>query len=221
MSKQGFFILLIVGLFSVGATHAQTTYYVKTGGSDALDGLTWGNAFATLQKAIESVSSGNEIWVAAGTYYPSAHPRDITESPTLTDRDFTFHLVDGVAIYGGFAGSETLLSQRDTAANPTILSGDIGVIDDTSDNTYHVLLSVNDTATTIVDGFTITKGNADVGTLITIEGLIVGRSNGGGFANVRSDLSLSNLVINANKATFGAGMNNFDNASPELTNVLL
>ena len=221
MSKKGIFILLIVGLFSVGVTHAQTTYYVKTGGSDALDGLTWGNAFATPAKAIENVSSGDEIWVASGTYKPSAHPRNITGSPTLTDRDFTFHLVDGVAMYGGFAGTETLLSQRDVIANPTILSGDIGTIDDTSDNTFHVLLSVNDAATTVVDGITISDGNANGAGTITIETESFLRNSGGGMANRSSSPTLTNVSFSNNAAgSDGGGMYNVD-SSPALTDVMV
>ena len=33
---------------------------------------------------------------------------------------------NGVGIYGGFLGTETLRSQRNPASNVTVLSGDIG-----------------------------------------------------------------------------------------------
>ena len=48
-------------------------------------------------------------------------------------------LAEGVEVYGGFAGTETLLSERNPAANITILSGDIGTLGDPSDNCYHVV----------------------------------------------------------------------------------
>ncbi len=43
-----------------------------------------------------------------------------------TDRTISFELKNGVAIYGGFAGTETLRTQRNPATNVTVLSGDIG-----------------------------------------------------------------------------------------------
>ena len=114
-------VLLSLGLFCIltcTIAEAQVTYYVKSDGNDTSNGLSWGTAYATVQKAIESAVSGDEIWVAAGTYIPSAYPRGTSG---LTDqRDFTFHLRDGVAMYGGFAGTESDLSERIIADNPTV-----------------------------------------------------------------------------------------------------
>src|SRR5206468_4039695 len=74
----------------------------------------------------------------------------------------------GVALYGGFAGGEALLSQRDWAAHPTILSGDLNGDDapgfgNKGDNVYQVLVAIGSaiTASTVLDGFTVTGGNAD------------------------------------------------------------
>jgi hypothetical protein len=81
---------------------------------------------------------------------------------TGTDRTVSFALESGVALYGGFAGSETLREQRDWETNVTTLSGDIGVAEDSSDNSYHVVVAlywVDATAT--LDGFTVRGGNAD------------------------------------------------------------
>ena len=55
--------------------------------------------------------SGENIWVAAGTYKPGGSRSD------------TFVLVSDVALYGGFQGTETSLDQRDPRIHETILSG--------------------------------------------------------------------------------------------------
>ena len=85
----------------------------------------------------------------------------------------TFTLQNGLALYGGFDGSETLFSQRSYTTNVTILSGDIsqndttsaGIVTDASlqngnDNTRHVVYASNSDSTAILDGFTVTAGRA-------------------------------------------------------------
>jgi len=59
----------------------------------------------------------------------------------------------GVALYGGFYGTETTRTQRDWNANVTTLSG-------ASDNSYHVVTGTTGAA---LDGFTVTGGNASAG----------------------------------------------------------
>lgn len=81
-------------------------------------------------------------------------------SASGTDRDSTFQLVDRVAVYGGFAGTETSLSERDWAANVTVLSGDIGTAVE-SDNSYHAVTGNGTNVTAVLDGFTITEGYAN------------------------------------------------------------
>lgn len=48
-------------------------------------------------------------------------------------------MVECVQIYGGFAGNEADISERDISSNETIRSGKIGVEGDSSDNVYHVI----------------------------------------------------------------------------------
>lgn len=135
---------------------AQGIIRVKPSGNDANDGSSWPSAMRTLQAALFAISSygspADEIWVAAGTYAPTDG----------TDRTATFQLQSGVAIYGGFAGSETSRDARNWEANVTTLSGDIGVIGDNSDNSYHVVTANATDSTAILDGFTIADGNASI-----------------------------------------------------------
>lgn len=114
------------------APPTATILYVNESGSSSNNCSSWTDA-CDLQTALIKATAGDEIWVAAGTYRPTArnHPAD--------PRSATFVVKPGVALYGGFAGTETGREQRDWQADPTILSGDIGVEGDASDNSYHVV----------------------------------------------------------------------------------
>jgi hypothetical protein len=139
---------------------------VDTGSND---GLTWDSAFLTLQDALAVVLENEDIWVAAGTYYPD-------EGGTQIDNDefSTFTLKPGVGIYGGFIGDETDLQARAPYVNLTILSGDIDgndinidgndvaeTVDDIAGlNAFQILNGVAIDAYAVLDGFTVTAGNA-------------------------------------------------------------
>ncbi|MFN0214910.1 MAG: hypothetical protein ACKVT2_11695 [Saprospiraceae bacterium] len=147
MRKISTLILLIQSLH----LSAQSTIYVNQnvqGGQQ--NGTSWADAFPDLRQALAISTNGDAIWVAQGTYYPT----------TTTDRSISFALKQGVKIYGGFIGTETALTQRNIEQNETTLSGNIGNPEGT-DNTYHVLYGTGLDSTTILDGFTITKGVAN------------------------------------------------------------
>ena len=74
----------------------------------------------------------------------------------------SFNISSGVAVYGGFAGTETARKPRNPATNVTTLSGEIGSNIILNDNSYHVVhmdgTTTSVTSTTVLDGFTITAG---------------------------------------------------------------
>src|SRR5262245_5226750 len=139
-------------------------WYVDTTATGANDGTSWTDAFLNLQRAIElahACEGVDEIWVAAGTHYPDR----LNQYPQGNgDPLATFHLYNGVSIYGGFLGlhhpslpgGETELGQRDPEKNLTILSGNIG--DDSffplPPDTQRVLTAEYGNAG-LLDGFTI------------------------------------------------------------------
>src|SRR5512143_979561 len=126
-----------------------TTIYVRAAAAGANDGTSWANAYTDLQTALAAAVASDEIWVAAGAYKPTA----------TTDRTISFALKNGVGIYGGFAGGETLRGQRNPEVNVTILSGDIGTPGSAADNSYHVVTTdASVTSSAVLDGFTITAG---------------------------------------------------------------
>ncbi len=172
------------------------------------DGTSWANAYADLESALGNARSGDQIWVARGVYRPAVG--------VLDARMAAFHLVDGVAVYGGFAGDEFRLDQRDVIANETVLSGDIGAVDDPADNAYHVVMADGTGPGTRLDGFVITGGRADgrepndrgagvlarMGTLHMARCRIVNNvaAAGGGVMNIDGDVTVVNTSFTGNVA---------------------
>lgn len=207
------------------ATYTGNIAYVNFAATGLNNGTSWANAFTELESAINASRNCGvtQIWIAKGTYKPT---KDAFANPTPTDpRDKTFYLYDGVAIYGGFAGTETAVSQRVTS-NVTILSGDIGNIGDKTDNCYHVVVSVNDANTTILDGLSIKYGNANGSSSINLETNNIYRYYGGGVINILSSINVKNVVFSENSTGTsvnnnerGAGFYN-EGGSPTLLNVV-
>jgi len=177
------------------------------------DGLSWATAFTNTQAALAVAISGDEVWVAEGVYTPGS----------ADQRDATFTLKNGVALYGGFAGTETSLNQRDWAANITVLSGDIDNNDTNTDgnyiaetasdiqgaNSYHVVTASGADSTAVLDGFVVTAGQAHGSSPNDL---------GGGMYNNSSSPTLSHVTFSGNSAYYGGGMYN-DYSNPTLTNV--
>ena len=201
-------ILAASGLFT--CTAYAVTIFVDEDASGDNSGESWTHAFTDLQDALSEASQGDEIWVAEGIYKPSV------QFDTSDVRSAAFRMKNEVAIYGGFDPSigDIAFEDRDWNNNATIASGDIGIEGDKIDNCYHIFYHPDDTnldSTAILDGLTITSGNANNST--------DSHCHGGGMHNSSSSPALTNCIFTNNSAGYkGGGMYNKSSSSPTLTN---
>lgn len=172
--------VMFLAFFLAGTAAAQSKiYYVSSRATDTGDGSSWANA-TTLTKALDKAVAGDQIWVQG---FDTLTGGNLYVAPKEG-----FAVKSGVQLYGGFAGTESRLSQRVTLGKPyqlkyrSVLSGDIqkndtvGSVDlifpangTRSDNATHVL-SVNldptqasgnnNTYPTVINGFSIGNGQA-------------------------------------------------------------
>ncbi|OQP60707.1 hypothetical protein A3860_32425 [Niastella vici] len=180
--------------------------YVNANNPTPGAGTSWATAYNDLNAAIAASAFpghyGDEIWVAQGTYKPT----------TTTNRSATFLCTFGYSLYGGFNGTETARTQRDPKTYITILSGDIGVTGDASDNSYHVVTLQGFQGGRDFDGFTIRDGNANAG----YPGSTTPQADncGGGvlelaLAGDNSRADLKNDIITNNFAVYGGGFGSY------------
>ena len=204
------FFILFVLIFSQFAApqpaYAASIIRVVPGGSTSAGcGDTWANACG-LQYALTSVAiAGDEIWVAQGVYKPT----------TTSDPDIYFTIVNGVSVYGGFNGTESNLADRNPSLYETVLSGDIGTPGDNTDNTHHVVVAVDITLLTLLDGFTVSGGYSDSGSSTwgsTGAGIYISHSN--------QNLKLSRITVDSNFAFNGGGIGAFV-SNPVLEKVII
>ncbi|GAB3959329.1 hypothetical protein GCM10028805_55240 [Spirosoma harenae] len=180
-STRIFFFFL--GLLFSFSSQAQTIRYVKPSTNGSGDGSSWSNATADLQGAINSLTAtGGQVWVAAGLYKPTS----------TTARTISFTLKDNVIVYGGFAGSENTPSERPISRpSSSTLSGNIGDERTNADNSYHVVSCQDVKNITVLDGFVITRGNANE----------EANNQGGGLFSERSNIQIINCLFTANAAS--------------------
>lgn len=165
--------LIFIFIASLGA-FSQTVFVAQDANGN---GTSWADASGDLMAVLAAASPNSEIWVKEGTYLPTT-----CSDCVFNDRNQRFEIPDGVRIYGGFAGSESEISQRDIEAHPSILSGDINEDGTLGNNSFTVVYTKDVSAATIVDGFVISGGNADQNTA----GLGTPPSSGGGWFNLGS-----------------------------------
>jgi len=103
--KHFYLFLFLILAISFSELKADVLYVKPGTTSTAWQNQT--NVYSDLQTALAAAVAGDEVWVAAGIYKPT----------TAGNRDISFELKDGVHYYGGFAGDETELSQRDWRLN--------------------------------------------------------------------------------------------------------
>ncbi len=157
-----FFATVVAACLATTLAHAgEQVLYVAASSTGANNGSSWADAYIDLQSAMDAAEQSGgaitQIWVASGTYKPSK--RTDPEDP----RSATFNLIDSVSLYGGFAGFESSLDEREIDANPTILSGDFNGDDlpefvNYEENARHVVTAINIGKGTAFNGFVVTSG---------------------------------------------------------------
>ena len=224
--------LLALLLLSAGAVTAQAAICRVAADGDALaDGSTWSTA-TTLPAALLEVGC-TEIWLKQGLYRA---PYD------------GFAIERPLHLYGGFKGNEATRAQRATNSRLTVLTGDIDgddtvdaqgivhtpadIVDMPGGNASHVLTigglgtegnGVYTPANTVIDGLTLTGGNAITSTSYHVYG--AGLFCNGNGAGKECSPRISHVTFSGNHARFGGGAmtamaGDGGKSSPEITHSL-
>lgn len=203
--------LMVFTAIPIVSAHAQNVIrYVKPAAAGLGDGTSWANACSDLQAMIDGPGV-TEVWVAAGTYKP-IHPANNSSATDPGNRDNAFVMKADVKVYGGFpATGSPVMEDRNPATYVSLLSGDLdnnGAISD--DDAHHVVIAAGDVGTALLDGFTISGGNATDNVsnrtiLVNNKGVLSNRA--GGITIFESSPALSHIKVNGNKALNGGGIN--------------
>jgi hypothetical protein len=194
-------------LFAAAPAATAATLFVDANLTTGLDdGSSWANAYQGsngLQTALAAASSGDDVFVAQGTYLPTAGGV----------RTISFALQTGVEVYGGFLGTEAGPGERPPFGTaPSVLTGDLNGDDGSNlfnDNSHHVVNAAGTNLTAVLDGFTVTSGNANG----------AGNNNrGGGILCIGSaSPTVRNCIFQQHRSTFGGASGYINGAAPRFT----
>ncbi|MHC4111401.1 MAG: LamG-like jellyroll fold domain-containing protein, partial [Planctomycetota bacterium] len=202
--------------FDPGTMDYSTTYYWR------------------IDEVSEEGKTTGAVWsfttVGSGPSSLPPSPPDLSVPPPPLGRTVTFRLKNDVVIKGGYAGiGKPDPNARDIDRYKTILSGDMNGNDvevndpcdlltepSRAENSYHVVTGSDCNESAVLDGFTITAGNANG------EGSPFHQGSGGGIQIRFSTMGeegpvLTNCTFIRNSARWGGGMDN-DHSSTTLTN---
>jgi len=211
-------IFVLIWLFFIIPCQAGIIY-VDADATGANDGSSWADAYNYLQNALADASSSLkpvEIRVAQGIYRPD---ENAVEPNGTGNREATFQLINGVNLKGSYAGfGQPDPNARDIETYETILSGDLkgddvdvndpcdlGKEPTRAENSYNVVKNLGSNEMAVLDGFTITAGNANAG-------------RGGGMYNNWGSPTVTNCTFSGNSASWsGGGMYN-KGGSPKVIN---
>lgn len=210
--------------------------YVDDDAAVANDGSSWADAYPCIQNALADAVYGDEIRVAKGIYQPDKQFLMGRKARIVAsgDRTKSFRLINGVTLKGGYAGlDEPDPNARDVGVYETILSGDLNGDDvevadpcdlphepGRAENSFHVVNGVGASASAVLDGFTITGGNANGLPPYNGGGGMVGGSptvinctftqnwgdGGGAILSSASSSTISNCTFSSNSAPRGGGI---------------
>ncbi len=209
---------------------SSSRLHVRVNAAPGGTGDCWDDALNSLQTALSMADASGgqiaEIWVAAGVYRPM-QPANPSQP-----RSATFRLMNGLALYGGFAGSEISLSERNPAANVTTLSGDLNNDDGPlppsglpppswDENSYHVVTGSGVDATGVLDGFTVTRGRAN-GPASMNESTMPGDDTGAGILISNGSPTIRSCRVLSNRAlAHGGGIACVHSAAPFIDNCVV
>ena len=200
----------LLAALALAAPASADTLYVDANLVTGLgDGTSWADAYqgaGGLTAALAAATSGDEVFVADGTYMASSSG----------DRTASFALANGVTLYGSFAGGEASPDDRPPFGTAdSILTGDLNGDDggaNFGDNSLHVITTAGTDSTAVIDGFVVTSGNANLSG--------GNRDRGAGIlclGNVSP--TVRNCRFLANRCTFGGAAGYINNGgAPTFTN---